>query len=331
MALEKPLNKTLLRRKLCGCGCGTVLKPNRRFVWGHYIRTDPPLRRPGLLNKVLEKRIGYKHSLETKNKISETKKGKKWTEEFRAKMMEINKKPEVRAKRRESQLGKKLSEEHKRKISLGLIGKMVGDKNPARKPGVGKKISEALKGRKQTPEFIEKRIAPIRGRKATPFTKEHCKNISRSAMGRIPWNKGKTGYFSKEVIVALIARKTGSCLSQETKNKISKASKERWADPEYREKTVRSIIIGAGMKPNKPEKKLNNILQKLFPKEYKLNVKANVMTLGGKVPDFVNVNGKKKLIEFFGDYWHKNDNPNKRINYFKQFGWDTLELYGKKN
>jgi len=47
----------------------------------------------------------------------------------------------------------------------------------------------------------------------------------------------------------------------------------------------------------------------------------------GKNPDFVNVNGKNKLIELFGDYWHRNDIPQKKINHFKKYGFDTLVIW----
>ena len=59
------------------------------------------------------------------------------------------------------------------------------------------------------------------------------------------------------------------------------------------------------------------------------------MTIDGKVPDFVNVNGQKKLIELFGDYWHsakmvsqkRIQTESERIGYFKQFGWSALVIW----
>lgn len=36
---------------------------------------------------------------------------------------------------------------------------------------------------------------------------------------------------------------------------------------------------------------------------------------------------KKKLIELFGDYWHKGEDPQDRINIFKKFGYDTLVIW----
>lgn len=49
--------------------------------------------------------------------------------------------------------------------------------------------------------------------------------------------------------------------------------------------------------------------------------------INGKNPDFTNCNGKKKLIELFGDYWHKGEDPQDRINIFKKFGYDTLVIW----
>ena len=43
-------------------------------------------------------------------------------------------------------------------------------------------------------------------------------------------------------------------------------------------------------------------------------------------PDFTHVS-KPKLIEVYGDYWHKDDNPQERIDYFKKYGFDTLVLW----
>lgn len=44
----------------------------------------------------------------------------------------------------------------------------------------------------------------------------------------------------------------------------------------------------------------------------------------------MNVNGKKKIIEVFGEYWHKSEEEQQRINHFKQFGFDTLVIWAKE-
>lgn len=51
------------------------------------------------------------------------------------------------------------------------------------------------------------------------------------------------------------------------------------------------------------------------------------INMGGKNPDFVCCGEKKKIIELFGDYWHRGDNGEKRITHFKQYGYDTLIIW----
>ena len=72
----------------------------------------------------------------------------------------------------------------------------------------------------------------------------------------------------------------------------------------------------------------------MFPDEYNF-VGDFQFFLGGKNPDFMNVNGKKQLIEIFGDYWHseekigkpKDEHVKDRIDHFKQYGFDTLIIW----
>mgnify|MGYP001767015705 CR=1 FL=1 len=51
--------------------------------------------------------------------------------------------------------------------------------------------------------------------------------------------------------------------------------------------------------------------------------------VNGRNPDFAYIK-QKKLIEFFGDYWHKGQNPQKRINIFKRVGWSCVVIWGKE-
>lgn len=95
-----------------------------------------------------------------------------------------------------------------------------------------------------------------------------------------------------------------------------------WEDPEYIKKQIKSRHI----KPNKLELKFESWLNENFPNEWKY-VGDFEFWLGGKNPDFMNINGQKKLIELYGDYWHKNDNPQDRIDYFNQYGFDTLVIW----
>lgn len=98
---------------------------------------------------------------------------------------------------------------------------------------------------------------------------------------------------------------------------------------EVKDKRVVKSRLIAGSRPNNCEKKLQNILNSFFPGEYKYVGDGKVI-LAGKCPDFINVNGKKKIIEHFGSYWHKGDSGKKRVKLFKQYGYNTLIVREKE-
>jgi very-short-patch-repair endonuclease len=113
----------------------------------------------------------------------------------------------------------------------------------------------------------------------------------------------------------------------EYRERKRKQLKQRWSNEDYREyqiKAMRKFI-----RPNKSENKLLLILSELCPNEWKY-VGNGDFIINGKNPDFVNVNGKKLIIELFGDYWHKGQDPNDRIEIFKPFGFDTLVIWEKE-
>ena len=51
------------------------------------------------------------------------------------------------------------------------------------------------------------------------------------------------------------------------------------------------------------------------------------LVIGGKIPDFANVNGKKQLIELFGAYWHNVFDIAERKEHFKQYGFQTAIVW----
>lgn len=91
--------------------------------------------------------------------------------------------------------------------------------------------------------------------------------------------------------------------------------------------------------PNKSEIKLNDIIQKLkVPYKY---VGNGEIWIAGKNPDFININGQKKIIELFGEPWHdKNRSYFGKLSYtqteqgrkeiFAQYGYDTLIIWSKE-
>lgn len=96
--------------------------------------------------------------------------------------------------------GRIVTEETREKKRIAMTGKMCGDLNPAKRPEVGRKISEALTGRKQTKEHTENVRLGNLG-KPKNFTEEDIerrRNLFKTnnpgfKKGHITWSKGTKG------------------------------------------------------------------------------------------------------------------------------------------
>jgi len=247
--------------------------------------------------------------------------------------------PEVQEKSAKGRIGHHHSDETKSKLSESK----KGDNNPMKRPEVRKKNSEAKKGKtyeemygveiaetkKQKMSVWMKENNPFRGEKHSNKTRA---KISKNTKGK---NKGKTleelfgiekaAEVKKKASERMKGNKinVGRHCSEEKRDKISKSNKGKPKSESH----IKNWLKANKIKPNNAERSLNNILQSILPNEYKLNVSGDVTIIAGKIPDFINVNGQKKLIEVFGDYWHQNDNPQDRIDFFKQYGWDCLVIW----
>ena len=117
------------------------------------------------------------------------------------------------------------------------------------------------------------------------YTDEHKRRISEANSGANHW------FFGKH-------------LSDEHREKTSETMKKHWLDPEF----VAERMKERNIYPNKLESVVAAILEELEPEvwAYNGNFGEGVM-LGGLIPDFVNVNGEKTVIEVFGTYWHSDE------------------------
>lgn len=108
---------------------------------------------------------------------------------------------------------------------------------------------------------------------------EHLSKKTEFKKGFIPWNKGKTW--------SLKIRKK---MSEVRKNRhfpqTSKTMKKLWNNAKYRENQVKLIMKSLKIYPNKPERIMGKILNKLFPKYFKY-VGSGSFRIEGKCPDFV--------------------------------------------
>jgi len=79
-------------------------------------------------------------------------------------------------------------------------------------------------------------------------------------------------------------------------------------------------------KPNRKEKKLLNLLERQFPGQYAYTGDGKV-TINHLVPDFINCNGRKEVIELYGDYWHRGEDPAIRIEQYSMLGFACLVIW----
>ena len=160
------------------------------------------------------------------------------------------------------------------------------------------------------------------------FSQEHCQNISKAKVGFCPiagWNKGQKMDFNPARAEAISKSLKDRKITWG--DKISRVKKEQLKNKEYVERLISNITRHASsVRPNLPEQMVMAMLNAFYPNEWQYVGNCGFV-LGGLIPDFMNVNGRKLLIEVFGDYWHKGENPQNRIDYFKQFGFSTLVIW----
>jgi hypothetical protein len=100
------------------------------------------------------------------------------------------------------------------------------------------------------------------------------------------------------------------------------AAKINWANPEYVKKTLASFNI----RPTRPEK----IFDAMTPENICYTGDGSwwyVLPNGQhKNPDF-KVKDQNKVIEIFGDYWHRNDDPQDLIDLYGAIGLGCLVIW----
>lgn len=210
-------------------------------------------------------------------------------------------------------LNKHHTEEAKQKNREAHLGNLSPKKN---------KTYEEYYGEERAGEIKQKIRAAHEGTHHSEETKQKIRETETGKSGT-PWSEETR----KKIVEALVGR-----LCPEH----SKRMKQFWADPEYREKQLKVVFKGLKLLPNKPEKFITKLLQRLLPDLWKYigDGKDEDSIIAGKCPDFVCIS-QKKIIEYFGDYWHGEERtgiPNERheqerINCFAKEGYQTLVIW----
>ena len=104
--------------------------------------------------------------------------------------------------------------------------------------------------------------------------------------------------------------------------KISEAHIKLWSNSDYAVKMMKAFKKVF----NKQEQKFLKLLDDNFDHNFLYNGDGRILNIDGKLPDFVDLK-RKKLIEFNGDYWHRNDVEGQREAFFASKGYETLIVW----
>lgn len=120
----------------------------------------------------------------------------------------------------------------------------------------------------------------------------------------------------------------------EFKKLIGYQSKKRWLDPVYKENSLRKMFNSCKRKPNNTETYMDSLVQRARPTDF-IYSGAGKIFIAGKVPDWFNVNGRKQVIELFGNYWHgekrtgrtKEQEEELLKSHYSKYGYDCLVIW----
>lgn len=215
------------------------------------------------------------------------KKYKPMSEEGKENIRKAHRNQEVRGKMRKARLGAIASEKTKEKI------RQIVKKNY--KEGV------KMGFQKGHPDFL---------------TEESRKKIGLATSLRPSGFKGKHhSEETKEVEkVKHLGVKHKNPMSEEGRKNIRKAVRKLWQKPEFREKMIKSFEISNKRRPTRVEQFFDN----LTPNSVRY-VGNGKWWRNHHNPDF-KITGQNKVIEIYGDYWHKNEDVNDLIQEYEKVG-----------
>jgi G:T-mismatch repair DNA endonuclease (very short patch repair protein) len=98
---------------------------------------------------------------------------------------------------------------------------------------------------------------------------------------------------------------------------------------ESQQNRIRKVLKACLVKPNRQEIVLDRIIQQVVPNIYTYVGNAKIF-IGRFNPDFID-NSHTKIIELFGDYWHKKseviERDNRRLATYKNRGYNALIIW----
>lgn len=181
---------------------------------------------------------------------------------------------------------------------------------------IGNKISKSKIGKTYEDLYgdksEEKRLKKVQqGLYNNPFKGKHFSDESRKKLSKSIKAKYDSGFINPNL---------GNKYNQERLKRMSEMTSKRWQNPEFRDKCVKATMAALKLRPTKPEKILTSELGLFW--RY---VGDGQLIIGSKCPDFWN--GDHKIIELFGDFWHRDHNPQDWVDYYAKWGYKCLVIW----
>lgn len=212
--------------------------------------------------------------------------------------------------------------EHKARLSNSLRQYYID--HPEARVEKGKEKTQYYTNHPEERSKIAERMRQFWARLSTGERCERCRKGCEVATSLL---KGKPQ--PQRVIDRRVQGMIGHPVSEVARRKMSQARK-RW----ILENPEKARILFS-KKPTKPELRAFELIEKACPNEYKYTGDGTLI-INYLNPDFANVNGKKKVIEVFGDYWH-GEGAKKwhqtelgRIMAYNSMGFDCLILWASE-
>ena len=187
--------------------------------------------------------------------------------------------------------GSKLaSEEHCNSISINRLNKGTGERNSMAKLVNRIKVSDAKKI-----DWV-KRLEKF-GKSGVKNPEQRSRRVSESLKN----GGAKEGWEVRRKLYG----KSGFKNLEELKEIRRVATKKSWDDysPTEREERLFKNFNKCRDKPNFLEKRVLGIIR-VFDLPFEYTGDKPYPGLGGWSPDFISIDNSKKIIEFYGDYWH---------------------------
>lgn len=220
---------------------------------------------------------------------------------------------ERKAKISAAKTGLKFSDEHRKHLSESKRGRRFSEEHRKCLSKLRKGANNGFYGKHHTQE-TRNRISQT---KRINFTEE---DLNKMQKGVVRWRK-EHPEFADVISRSLLIY----CATDEGKRQRSESSKKNWQSPEYASKVLSRREMSL------PEMKLQKIIDDNdLPYIFVGNVSSSKkLVIDRKVPDFVHTDNKK-LIEVYGDFFHREDNPQDRINFFRERGYACIIFWASE-